>query len=227
MEDHDQFPYDEDTSIAQAHSILEHIDPHARVLDLGCGVGRVGVHLPSTLQLHGVDREQKCLDSYSSSIPTATTTQADFFEGWQNIPLGPYEAILMLGNTLMECVDLHAIRKLFSEVSERLLAGGVFIIDDFPVTLWKEVTEGHWCDGIDEEGGMQMIWSPGEPIFTLRRDDEVDPEHWVIDEGEPRYRLWSMSEISFFATENRLSCPNRDESGCVLIMSRLSNEKSR
>ena len=226
MEHHDQFPYDEDVSIAQAHSIIERIGPKARVLDLGCGVGRVAVHLPETMHVHGVDRDQECLDSYRSSIPAARTTYTDFFETWDQFSNEQYDAVLMLGNTLMECIDLQAIQQLFSEVSQRLVAGGVFVIDDFPVTLWKEVTEGHWCDGIDEEGGMQMIWSPGDPIFTLRRDDRVDPEHWVIDEGESRYRLWSMAEISFFAIENGFSCPKRDEAGGVLIMSTLSNEKS-
>ena len=224
MEEHDQFPYDEEVSIAQASSIVECIGDNAAVLDLGCGVGRVATHLPDTFELHGVDRDQECLHSYESSISNATTTLTDISKTWSGIPAGPYDAVLMLGNTLMEFVELDAIQDLFSEVSQRLLAGGVFVIDDFPVTLWKEVAEGHWCDGIDEEGGMQMIWSPGNPIFTLRRDDQVDPENWSIGDDERTYRLWSTSELSFFANQSGLTRPSRDETGGVMIMSAISNE---
>ena len=58
-------PYDELVTHAQAETILELASSGSRVLDLGCGIGRVARHLSADLELVGVDRHSGVLEEFS------------------------------------------------------------------------------------------------------------------------------------------------------------------
>ena len=191
----DQSPYDEKTTRAQAEEIAAALPIDARILDLGCGTGRVARHLPGDMRLEGVDRNSDVLKEYARHT-NGDTHQLDLVGGGDNLPNGPFDAVIMLGNTLMEIADPVSGFRLFQEISRRLSPEGMFVIDDFPITGWHEVAIGHWRDGIDEAGEMQMVWEDGNPVFTLRRGSAVDPDNWVIAQEERRYRLWSLGNCA-------------------------------
>lgn len=215
----EQAPYDEATSRSQAAAILSKLEDGSRVLDLGCGIGRVASQFPEPIHLEGVDKSSELLAEYSQKTK-ATTHMLDLKVDSDRLPKGPFDAVIMLGNTLMEFVDPLATLHLFKEISQRLKEGGSFIIDDFPLTGWREVAVGNWCDGIDETGTMQMVWAEGEPIFALRRDKDVQPENWSVDPNERKFRLWSMGELRLLGGLTGLGEPKHDEEGAVVAMKR-------
>jgi len=215
----DMSPYDEETTRAQAAAIASEVEAGQRILDLGCGTGRVARHLPADMRLDGVDRSAEALAEYAQ-LPNATTHQLDMVASGGALPPGPFNGIIMLGNTLMEVVDPVVGVGLFREIAQRLLPGGVLVIDDFPLTGWHEVAVGHWRDGIDEAGEMQMVWADGDPVFTLRRGQAVDPEDWVIAPDERRFRLWSLGELALMGALVGLECPVHREDGAILVMKR-------
>lgn len=215
----EQVPYDEVTSRSQATAILSNLKDGSRVLDLGCGIGRVAKFFPDTIHLEGVDKSSELLAEYGQET-NATTHMLDLEIESDRLPKGPFNVVIMLGNTLMEFVDPIATLHLFKQIAQRLKEGGAFIIDDFPITGWREVAAGNWCDGIDETGTMQMVWAEGEPIFALRRDKEVQPENWSIDPNERKFRLWSMGELRLLGGLTGLGEPKHDEDGAVVAMKR-------
>ena len=219
----EQAPYDEATTCAQAAAIVSNLHSDAQVLDLGCGIGRVAVHFPSEMRIDGVDRCSDSLTEYAKSTK-ATTHQLDLVEDCQLLPRGPFDAVIMLGNTLMEVIDPVAGLRLFKEIAQRLRADGVFVIDDFPVSGWREVAAGNWRDGIDDSGSMQMVWGHGEPIFTLRRGSAVNPENWSIGGEERKFRLWSMGELRLMGSLVGLGAPLHQEEGAVVVMKRKETE---
>ena len=215
----DQAPYDEETSRAQATAILSKLKDDSRVLDLGCGIGRVASHFPDVIHLEGVDKSSDLLAEYAQET-NATTHMLDLAVESDQLPKGPFDSVIMLGNTLMEFVDPIGTLHLFKQIAQRLKEGGSFVIDDFPITGWREVAAGNWCDGVDETGTMQMVWEEGEPIFALRRDKDVQPENWSVDPDERKFRLWSMGELRLLGGLTGLKEPKHDEEGAVVAMKR-------
>lgn len=216
----DQQPYDHLASAAQAEAVVALLPKRSRVLDLGCGVGRVASQFGTQVELVGVDRDEKVLSVYEEQTGGATVC-LDVVSSMGDLPAGPFDAVLMLGNTLMEITQPLDAYRLFEEVAERLAEGGSFVIDDFSVDLWRDVSEGLWCNGIDESGFMQMVWAEGDPVFTLRYGDDVDPDSTNIRAGERRFRLYSVGELRLFCALNGLAPPTHDPAGHVMTMERV------
>lgn len=217
----DQMPYDDVASEAQAEAIRQRLPVNPRVLDLGCGTGRVATRLGDSIVLHGVDRDEALLKEYASRTG-AETSCLDFVSSVEAIPAGPFDAVLLLGNTLMEVVNpLHAYQ-LIAGVATRLTPQGVFVIDDFPVDLWQAVSDGLWCNGIDESGRVQMVWAAGDPVFTLRYDEDVDPQSTFLGKDDRRFRLYSWGELTLYCALNGLSGPTHDVDGHVMVCERAT-----
>ena len=213
-------PYDELVTQAQAEAILELASSGNRVMDLGCGIGRVARHLSSDLELLGIDRHAGVLEEFSKVTDGARTHQLDFMVEPSGMPDGPFHGVMLLGNTFMEMVDPIEALSFLREIANRLEPDGFFAIDDFPCTLWDEVAVGNWCTGIDEDESMQLIWQGGDPIFILRRGTEVDPDSWSPRPEDSRFRLWSMGELRLLASLAGLESPVHDPPGHLLVMKR-------
>lgn len=211
----------------QQVAALREMLPHSacRVLDLGCGAGRTLVPLVTDgHQVIGVDRDPAALDRCRRALGDAAASTVlingdmlQFSEPiWRDPSRGitahaPYDAVCCLGNTLMMVTDLAQGAALFRGVARVLVEGGCFVIDDFPRTMWRELTEGNWLEGISEDGSMQMIWRPGESIFALRMGDDVRPDDWSMHADEPVYRLWDYGILDFLAAQAGLRPLPRDE----------------
>ena len=216
----DQAPYDEEASEAQAEAILEHLPTGASVIDLGCGIGRVARRICEQVGIIGIDRDPNVLAAFEKATGSESRL-LDFATDPDGLPDGLFDAVLFLGNTMMEIVDPMVAQGVFQAIGGRLKPGGFLAIDDFPITLWEELTEGNWGTGMDDEQSMQMIWEPGEPVFVLRRDDEVDTECWVPRASDRRFRLWSLGELRLLGSAAGLDGPTPLSGGGLLVMKHI------
>ena len=216
----DQMPYDEEISEAQAEAILQQLPIGASVIDLGCGIGRVARRMCGQVGIIGIDRDPKVLASFAKATGSETRL-LDFTTDPDGLPDGMFDAVLLLGNTMMEIVDPLVALAVFKAIGRRLKPGGFLAIDDFPLSFWEELTEGNWGTGMDDEQSMQMIWEPGEPVFVLRRDDEVDAECWEPRASDRRFRLWSLGELRLLGSSAGLDGPTALSGRGLLVMNHI------
>ena len=204
MTDHETFdhmPYDPEETSLQIAGITELLlDDRTRILDVGCGTGRIAAPLlksvgPDRIELVGVDRDAGVEERFR----LATEGNADFMVGdlleEPKLPAGPFDLVLVLGNLLMTVREPARLRKCFASIAQRLSPGGSLVIDDFTEGGWAEIAAGRWADGIDESGTVQMVWIPGDPEFCVRMGSEVDPGSSRPEPGERILRLWSRREL--------------------------------
>jgi len=181
--------------------------PGVRVLDLGCGSGRVMVPLlRAGAEVTGVDLDAESLQACRAAAGTDGvrgrwiagdfTDDALWNEGERALSAaGPFAMVCCLGNTFMLVSDPIEALTLVRRIASLLEPEGVFVLDDFPRALRRELTDGNWQEGISEEGDLQMVWAPGDSVFALRQGGEVRPEDWSIGADERRFRLWDYGAL--------------------------------
>jgi len=213
-------PHDEEHAAAQLAGLERLLAPAPRrVLDLGCGTGRVLVPLAAAgHDVVGVDRDSDVIDRCRAGVEAAgadaALTVADFTT---NLPAGPFDAVLCLGNTFMTIADVEVAARLLARVRDALAPGGCFIIDDCPRDFWPELTEGNWLSGVSPDGDAQLVWDPGDALFAIRRGADVDTGSWTPRPGEPVFRLWSDGALRLLARAAGLSAPERDAAPLLVM----------
>lgn len=225
----DYCPLDDDTAAMQLDALLERCASlDGWVLDLGCGDGRLAVPLARAgARVLAIDQDGDALAALAgraSGAPLAgelVHAKADLrglkSEELRALVPGPISAALCLGHTFMLLHDPLEALGLMRTLREVLDADGVLLIDDFPVDLWYEVSEGNWQSGIAEmeaaDGSgtelWQMVWQPGDPVIALRRGDEVDPDEIEILPSDRLHRLYSMGELRLLAACSGFAQPQR------------------
>ena len=209
---------------ADAPRRAESISP-PRVLDLGCGSGRIARPLADRgCDVVGVDRRahaiDKCAELFGDRSECLRLQHGDFLsEPW---PPGPYDAVLCLGNTLMEVVDLNVAHRLFRGVADALGPGGMFIIDDLPGLHWPRLAEGDWREGVSEEDDLQLVWSDRDAVFALRSPpaNPSSPDAWRITRADRCFRLYTDGFLELLAGSADLSAPRAVEHAPILVMRR-------
>ena len=221
----EQQPHDEERSAAQIAALLKVLGAaQQRVLDLGCGAGRVLLPLAEAgHSVTGLDRNEKALADCRKRLDdhnlSALLLRADFLEDWPALNKS-FDAVCLLGNTIMTVADVDEAVHLMQRLCEVLADGGLFIVDDCPHDFWPELTEGNWTSGISEDGSAQLLWREGDSVFALRCGEEVDADEWHFKPADRLYRLWTMGALRLAARAAGLSGPERVAEGGLLIMRR-------
>lgn len=219
-------PMEEEISEVQIKEVLSLLgDSPTRILDIGCGNGRLLV--PAALAGHevtGIDIDPEALNACAAICAEAgvkvTLIDNDVFEVLPTEK--PFDAIICCGNTLMLFADIHQGVRLLQVCRESLGKDGIFIIDDIPRDLWPEIAEGRWCNGVNDEETLQLVWSKNDPVFAIREGNDVQPNNWEFGEDDRLMRLWTMGELELAARLSDLSPPESPRvmpvGGGVLVM---------
>jgi SAM-dependent methyltransferase len=219
----EQEPHDPALAAAQEQGLLQWLGPPPRrVLDLGCGAGRMLIPLAQAgHQVIGLDRDEEVLEACRRRLGESQTRLAavDFMERWPE-DLGLFDAVCCLGNTMMEVVELDAAVALLRRAAAALHPGGAFIMDDCPHLFWPELVDGHWQRGVSEDGLLQMVWAEGEVVFALRRGAAIDPASWQPRAGDRRFRLWTLDLLRLAGALAGLSAIEPISDAGLLIMRR-------
>ncbi len=107
---------------------------------------------------------------------------------------------------------------LLGRCARHLAPGGLVVLDDLPGLFLPEVESGNWETGISEDGGLQLLWSDRDDVFTVRSGDDVDPNQWSLRPDDVPLRLWRAQSLAAVAMGAGLSAPETDEVGAVLVM---------
>jgi SAM-dependent methyltransferase len=215
-ENHDQLPYDLEETMLQVAGLVELLpDRQVRVLDVGCGAGRIAGPLlrgvgPERVELVGMDIDPAVeADFLAATEGDAIFTTGDLVDE-ASLPEGPFDLVLVLGNLLMTVREPGILRSSFSSIRARLRPGGCLVLDDFAEGGWSEIASGRWADGVDDTGSVQMVWLPGDPEFVVRMGSDVDPGSSTPAAGERVLRLWSRRELDDAASMAELSGGRHD-----------------
>ena len=161
------------------------------ILDLGCGAGRLLVPLREVgHRVVGLDHEERALALEAQACGTQNDLVHQDLRDDRPLLHGPFDAVLLLGNTLMELVSLDQVVGLLHRIKACLSDQGVLIIEDIPGLYWPLLSSGQWGDG--EAEGFRMVWSDRDMIFTLR-EGEAAQDDGPLRPDEPQRRLWSES----------------------------------
>jgi len=222
----EQHPFEAAQSELQIASIMRLLgESPKRILDLGCGIGRILLPLDQCGHaVTGIDCVNDALATCRANT-VARDTKADLIHGdfcnpltWNRLTEGAWDAVICLGNTWMTLVEVRTAVEVMRRIERVLKPEGLFLLDNFTHDFWPELTAGNWGTGISPDGSMQMIWADDDAVFTIRKGKRVEPECEVLRPDDRLFRLWTQGALTLAAYGAGLSAPVCDEAGCVLVM---------
>ncbi len=119
---------DVDATVAR---MVELAGAGGRVLELGVGTGRLAVPMAEAgLSVVGVDSSEAMLAKLSERDP-AGLVDAVRGDITSDLPIGPFDVVLVAYNTIFNLLGEHDQPRLFQHVAERLASGGAFVVEAF------------------------------------------------------------------------------------------------
>jgi SAM-dependent methyltransferase len=174
---------------------LLQITPPARVLDLGCGVGRHSLELARRgFKVTGVDRTK----SYLKQAQEKAAKEKLDVEFVQNDMRsfrrpGAFDAIINLFTTFGYFEDINDDRKVIANVYDSLKPGGTFIMDTHGKETLSKIFQKHiW----NESDGVIVLQE-----MTVSQNWSWMQSRWIMLRGNERientisHRLYAASEM--------------------------------
>jgi len=214
-------PLSKEDDRAQRAGVLGLLAPGSRVLDLGAGAGRLARPLARAgHRVLAIDSDPRAIKELATIGGGVEALAQDFLDASWAPPERPFDAVLCLGHTFMQAHDPHVALRLLGSLGRCLTPGGPFVIDDIPGTLWREVAEGNWQEGVSEDGSMQLVWHESDNVIALREGDDVDETCWRVRETDVPMRLWSMGELELLAMAGAWGRPRRRPEDRLIVFTR-------
>ncbi len=215
-------PHEPARSAAQIDALLARLESAQRILDIGCGAGRVMAPLCAAGHtVVGMERNEAYGASCRAAVGAGGMVVHGEFPADLPAEHPEFDAVLLLGNTIMTYPDVDDAVALLRAAGELLAPGGEVYLDDVPGEFWPEVAEGFWQAGVTEDGAMQLVWALDDSVFTIRSGAAIgDHPH---DEDDVRYRLWTMGALKLAAQAAGLSPPIATVEGGLIVLRRLVN----
>ncbi len=105
--------------------------PTGRVLELGVGTGRLAVPMAQAgLDVAGIDSSDAMLARLAAR-DTEHLVSSICGDMIDDLPDGPFDAVLVAYNTIFNVLDEAGQRRLFERVAERLSPNGAFVVEAF------------------------------------------------------------------------------------------------
>ncbi|MCA9306079.1 MAG: class I SAM-dependent methyltransferase [Phycisphaerales bacterium] len=216
----DWFPLDDEDHQAQVAGLLDLLaDGSKRILDIGCGDGRVLKPLADAGHIAlGLDTDPRAVEACARKRLDASVGDALDPDCDLTVHGAPPDAVLCLGHTFMLLTDPVAVLAMLARIRGSLAGGGFFAIDAFCEPLWREVSEGYWQSGVAEDGQSQLVWAPGDNVLAFRGGDEIDEDSWEVKPTDRPMRLWSKGELRLLARAAGFIEPEHRVTDCLIVM---------
>lgn len=116
---------------ATVSRILELVGPGGRVLELGVGTGRLAVPMAQAgMRVTGIDSSEAMLDVLAER-DTAREVEALRGDMVDDLPDGPFDAVLIAYNTIFNLLEEDIQQRCFTSVARVLRPGGAFVVEAF------------------------------------------------------------------------------------------------
>jgi len=173
---------------ATVSRLVERAGPEGRVLELGVGTGRLAVPMAAAgLRVVGIDSSEAMLAKLAERDHDRRV-EAVLGDMIDDIPNGPYEAVLVAYNTIFNVLGVGDQLRLFHRVAERLTPDGVFVVEAF-------VPDFEQGDGSSEVGVRSMAVDHVVLSVSVNRPDEQLAEGQFVqfsEDGGVRLRPWAI-----------------------------------
>lgn len=184
---------------------LLQIAPGARVLDLGCGVGRHSLELARRgFKVTGVDRTKSYLKQAREQAEKEKL-DVEFVQSDMRAfhRPGAFDAVINLFTTFGYFEDINDDRKVIANVCDSLKPGGAFIMDTHGKETLSKIFQKH-------------IWNEYEGIIVLQEMTVSQnwswmQSRWIMLRGNERientvsHRLYAASELAALLTDGGFS----------------------
>jgi SAM-dependent methyltransferase len=162
-----------------------------RVLELGVGTGRLAVPMADAgLSVVGIDSSEAMLAKLSERDP-AGLVEAVRGDITSELPIGPFDVVLVAYNTIFNLLGEHDQPRLFEHVAERLAPGGAFVVEAF-------VPASDVADGTATSSEVTVRSMAVDHVVlsvSVNRQDEQLAEGQFVQfsqDGGVRLRPWSI-----------------------------------
>jgi SAM-dependent methyltransferase len=162
----------------------------SRVLDAGCGYGRIALPLARLgYRVDGIDLSPQMLEAAGQAAREELLEVAFMLGSMTRLPLesSTYDAVICLWSAFNELLDESEQLAAVKEMRRVLAPGGILVIEGRP---YHEATEQEIADGLRRGPGHRVEWSLVEGVLNPHyRQDEASLTRISRGAGFDRYEI--------------------------------------